>query len=228
MDLKLRITNGTFSLAIIMNGTGFMKDVNWHLLKIDANYLNEMKVELTYDVTFVHTHLDKLEIKMTVKFFEKLSSNYLELLEDKEDFNVIIKIGEAPNAKLMLVACELILEELAKYLETFLIESNAHWLRLNFVRIHQESFQNDKLLKGIAQNPDLSSNPEDWSNENFLTLKSILKNCLPLICYFQMSGDDIYDHIQPYKKIIEKTLWKNLVKRHMECSVLKGPIFTIF
>ncbi|RIB11372.1 hypothetical protein C2G38_2203552 [Gigaspora rosea] len=43
--------------------------------------------------------LDKLEIKMTAKFFEKLSSNYLELLEDKEDFNVIIKIGEAPNAK---------------------------------------------------------------------------------------------------------------------------------
>ncbi|RIB05253.1 hypothetical protein C2G38_613989 [Gigaspora rosea] len=36
---------------------------------------------------------------MTAKFFEKLSSNYLELLEDKEDFNVIIKIGEAPNAK---------------------------------------------------------------------------------------------------------------------------------
>ncbi|RIB07233.1 hypothetical protein C2G38_2046163 [Gigaspora rosea] len=68
---------------------------------------------------------------------------------------------------------------------------------------------------GIAQNPDLSSNPEDWSNENFLTLKSTLKNWLPLIRYFQMSGDDIYDHIQPYKKIIEKTLWKDLVKRHM-------------
>ncbi|RIB10117.1 hypothetical protein C2G38_2265583 [Gigaspora rosea] len=168
----------------------------------------------------------------------------------------------------MLVACELILEELAKYLETFLIESNAHWLRLHFVRIHQESFKNDKLLKlqdwcndilvkypnkifesenftsvqenslvslikrddlqmeevkiwnyiikwGIAQNPDLSSNPEDWSNENFLALKSTLKNCLPLIRYFQMSSDDIYGHIQPYKKILEKNLWDDLVKRHM-------------
>ncbi|RIB29635.1 hypothetical protein C2G38_2297511 [Gigaspora rosea] len=72
-----------------------------------------------------------------------------------------------------------------------------------------------RMIKGIAQNPDLTSNPEDWSNKNFLTLKSILKNCLPLIRYFQMSGDDIYDHIQPYKKIIEKALWKDLVKRHM-------------
>ncbi|RIB00041.1 hypothetical protein C2G38_1366236 [Gigaspora rosea] len=146
---------------------------------------------------------------MTAKFFEKLSNNYLELLEDKDDFNVIIKIGEAPNDKvfqahsailkhrslyfhnelkiadkdknniktinlknisiqqfeiiikyiyggivllenldasfifeLMIVACELILEELVKYLEIFLIESNAHWLRLHFNRIYQESFQN--------------------------------------------------------------------------------------
>ncbi|RIB05254.1 hypothetical protein C2G38_614012 [Gigaspora rosea] len=168
----------------------------------------------------------------------------------------------------MLVACELILEELVKYLEIFLIESNAHWLRLNFVRIHQKSFQNDKLLKlqewcndilvkypnkifeseeftslqenalvslikrddlqmeevkiwnyiikwGIAQNSELSSNPEDLSNENFLALKSTLKNCLPLVRYFQMPGGDIYDHIQPYQQILEKNLWEDLVKRHM-------------
>ena len=37
---------------------------------------------------------------MTAKFFENLSSNYLELLEDNEDFNVIIKIGEPPNDKI--------------------------------------------------------------------------------------------------------------------------------
>ncbi|RIB29944.1 hypothetical protein C2G38_848737 [Gigaspora rosea] len=37
---------------------------------------------------------------MTTKFFEKISNNYLELLEDKEDFNVNIKIGESPNIKI--------------------------------------------------------------------------------------------------------------------------------
>ncbi|RIB12186.1 hypothetical protein C2G38_2201343 [Gigaspora rosea] len=37
---------------------------------------------------------------MATKFFEKLSNNYLELLENKEDFNVIIKIGESPNVKI--------------------------------------------------------------------------------------------------------------------------------
>ncbi|RIB20990.1 hypothetical protein C2G38_2244215 [Gigaspora rosea] len=37
---------------------------------------------------------------MTVKFFEKLSNNYLELLDDKEDFNIIIKVGESPKTKI--------------------------------------------------------------------------------------------------------------------------------
>ncbi|RIB10114.1 hypothetical protein C2G38_212869 [Gigaspora rosea] len=150
---------------------------------------------------------------MAAKFFEKLSNNYLELLEDKEDYNVIINIGEAPNVKifqahsailkhrslyfhnelkiaekdknniktinlknisiqqfeiiikyiyggiallenleasfifeLIHVACKLFLEELVKYLETHLIESNAHWLRLHFDRIYQKSFQNVNLL----------------------------------------------------------------------------------
>ncbi|RIB10561.1 hypothetical protein C2G38_178566 [Gigaspora rosea] len=77
---------------------------------------------------------------------------------------------------------------------------------------------------GIAQNPGLSSNPEDWSNENILALKSTLKNCLPLIRYFQMSGGDIYDHIQPYQQILEKNLWKDLVKRHMTPD---RPIYSV-
>ncbi|RIB17216.1 hypothetical protein C2G38_1450597 [Gigaspora rosea] len=167
----------------------------------------------------------------------------------------------------MRVAYELILEELAKHLETLLIESNAHWLRLHFARIYQESFKNNKLLKlqtwcndivtkyptkvfesedfislqenalislierddlqmeevkiwnyvikwGIAQNPGLSSDPEEWSNENILTLKTTLKNCLPLIRYFQISGDDLYEYFQPYQQILEKSLWKDLVKKH--------------
>ena len=45
----------------------------------------------------------------------------------------------------MLIACEFLFEELAKHLETHLIEKEAHWFRLNFIRIHQKSFRNNKL-----------------------------------------------------------------------------------
>ncbi|RIB22131.1 hypothetical protein C2G38_1028693 [Gigaspora rosea] len=66
---------------------------------------------------------------------------------------------------------------------------------------------------GIAQNPDLPSNPEDWSHENFLALKTTLRKCLPLIRYFQMSGVDIIDNVQPYQQILEKNLWNDIVKK---------------
>ncbi|RIB02063.1 hypothetical protein C2G38_2228908 [Gigaspora rosea] len=34
------------------------------------------------------------------RFFKKLSNNYLELLEDKEDFNIVINVGKSPNSKI--------------------------------------------------------------------------------------------------------------------------------
>ena len=51
---------------------------------------------------------------------------------------------------------------------------------------------------GIAQNPNLSSDAKDWSNENFKTLKITLQNFLPHIRYFQISGDDIYKNVKPF------------------------------
>ncbi|RIB13325.1 hypothetical protein C2G38_1743339 [Gigaspora rosea] len=74
----------------------------------------------------------------------------------------------------------------------------------------------DNIIRwGIAQNSDLPSNPEDWTRENFLTLKTTLQNCLPYIRFFQMSNDDIVDKVKPYKKILDKTLWDDIFKRFL-------------
>ncbi|RIB08446.1 hypothetical protein C2G38_2147056 [Gigaspora rosea] len=166
----------------------------------------------------------------------------------------------------MLIACEFVLEELAKYIEAYLIEAKAHWLRLHFAHVYQEGFKsntlkelqkwcNDIVVKypdkifdsedftllhenalislvgrddlqmeeikiwkyvikwGIAQNPDLPSDYKDWTHENFLSLKTTLQNCLPLIRYFHISGDDIYEYVHPYKQILEKVLWKDVKMR---------------
>ncbi|RIB20995.1 hypothetical protein C2G38_2140889 [Gigaspora rosea] len=264
--------------------------------------------------------------------FEKLSNSYIELLDDKEDFNIIINAGESPNTKifqahsailryrslyfcneltkiskdkydiktldlknvsiqqfdiiikyiyggifllenhnasfifeLMLIAYEFLFDELAKYLETQLIENeaHAHWLRLNFTRIYQKIFQNNKLQElqkwsndivvkypekffdseefnmiqenalislisrddlqmeevkiwnrviewGIAQKPSLPSDSKNWTHENFLALKATLRNCLPHIRYFHISGDEIIDNVRPYQQILEKDLWDDI------------------
>ncbi|RHZ58643.1 hypothetical protein Glove_372g6 [Diversispora epigaea] len=71
------------------------------------------------------------------------------------------------------------------------------------------------LIKwGIAQNPILPEELEEWSPENFTTLKTTLQQCLPLIRYFHISNSDVMYKIKPYKKILDKQLWNDL-KQHL-------------
>ncbi|RIB23949.1 hypothetical protein C2G38_2032280 [Gigaspora rosea] len=57
---------------------------------------------------------------------------------------------------------------------------------------------------GIAQNSEMPSDPKNWSNENFLTLKTTLQNCLPYIRYFQIPG--VLSIILPPRVILKHTL----------------------
>ncbi|RIB05344.1 hypothetical protein C2G38_2253863 [Gigaspora rosea] len=231
---------------------------------------------------------------MTIEFFKKLSNDLSNLLENEEDYNVLIEVGQMPNCQifkvhsiilnsrcfylceklsktfyneknikkisfpnisitnfeiiikyiysgivlfnkadaptildLLITANEFGLEELGNAAQTQLV-NHASWICRNFTKVYRISFENDNfdlqkfcnniitkhpsiifdsedfvnisestlvsLLKldnlnmdegkiwnqvirwGIAQNPDLDSNITQWSNTNFLTLKTTLKN----------------------------------------------------
>src|SRR6185436_9104129 len=68
---------------------------------------------------------------------------------------------------------------------------------------------------GIAQNPTLPVNLDEWNKDNFLTLKTTLQHCLPYIRYFHISGDDFLEKVKPYKKILDKQLWKDLFQHFL-------------
>ncbi|RHZ86340.1 hypothetical protein Glove_52g146 [Diversispora epigaea] len=272
---------------------------------------------------------------MTFKFFDKLSQDFSELLNDKKEYNVIIEVDKEGNTKsftahsvvlsyrspyfdkelenattnenhiktiikpnisaqifeiilkyiyggsvnientdtktiyeLMINSNELELEELSVKLESYLIESKASWLRTHFSFVHHsifdgnkfdglKKFYNDIIVKypnlifesenfnslqetalisilkrddlkveeikiwdyvikwRIAQNPTLPMNLEEWSNENFEALKITLQQCLPLIRYFHISGEDIWKKVKPYEKILEKQLWDDMIQHHL-------------
>ncbi|RHZ81871.1 hypothetical protein Glove_117g207 [Diversispora epigaea] len=265
---------------------------------------------------------------MTLKFYDKLSQNFIELLEDKDDYDVIIKVEDKekpftahsnilkyrssyfrrelekihPNENnirtitessispqifeiilkyiyggvvnlentetrfifdLMLATNEFELGELTFKLETYLIDTKASWLKTHFSLVYRtifsknifkklENFCNDIVVKypnlifdaddftslpesalvsllkrddlqmkevniwdfvikwGISQNPDLPANIGKFTQENFLTLKSTLQQCLPYIRYFHLSADEVRDSIGPYEKILDKQLWNDI------------------
>ncbi|RHZ81566.1 hypothetical protein Glove_117g105 [Diversispora epigaea] len=265
---------------------------------------------------------------MALKFFDKLSQNLIEILNDKVDYNVIIEVKNEersftahanilkyrssyfrrklenihPNENnvktitessisaqifetilkyiyggivnlenadtrlifdLMLASNEFELVELTNELETHLIDTKASWLKTYFSLVYHnifsknnfkklENYCNDIVVKypnlifgaddfislpesalvsllkrddlqmkeveiwgnvikwGISQNPALPTNLDEWSKENFLKLKTTLQQCFPYIRYFHLSTEEVIDSIMPYKKILDKQLWKDI------------------
>ncbi|RHZ76417.1 hypothetical protein Glove_198g57 [Diversispora epigaea] len=264
---------------------------------------------------------------MALKFFDELSQNFIELLDDKHDYNVIIEVGKSftatahsnilkyrspyfrrklenihPNENniktitessisaqifeiilkyiyggivnlesvetrfifnLMLATNEFELEELTNELEIHLIHTKASWLKTHFSLVYHtifsknnfkklEKFCNDIVVKypnlifdadnftslpesalvsllkrddlqmkevkiwdyvikwGIAQNPALPTNLEEWSMNNFLTLKTTLQQCLPYIRYFHLSVIEIINKIMPCKELLDEQLWLDI------------------
>ncbi|RHZ85552.1 hypothetical protein Glove_64g42 [Diversispora epigaea] len=268
---------------------------------------------------------------MSFKFFDKLSQDFSELLNDKKEYNVVIEVDKEENMKsftahsvvlryrssyfdkelenaianenyiktiikpnisvqifeiilkyiysgivniedmdtktiyeLMVNANELEITELSRKLESYLIESKASWLTHFSLAYHSifdsnefkdlKNFYNDIIAKypnlifesegftslkesalisilkrddlkveeikiwdyvikwGIAQNPILPADSKEWSKENFKALKITLGQCLPLIRYFHIPGEIILEKVKPYKKILEKQLWDDIIQ----------------
>ncbi|RHZ46427.1 hypothetical protein Glove_621g4 [Diversispora epigaea] len=272
---------------------------------------------------------------MAIKFFDKLSQDFSELINDKKEYNVVIEVDKEENMKpftahsvvlryrssyfdkelenvtanenyvktiikpnisfqifeiilryiyggivniedmdtkiiyeLMVNANELELKELSVKLESYLIESKASWLRTHFSFVYcsifdsnefqgLKKFYNDIIAKypklifesedftslqetalvfilkrndlqveeikiwdyvikwGIVQNPTLHADSKEWSNENFKALEITLRQCLPLIRYFHISSEDIWEKVKPYKKILEEQLWDDIIQHSM-------------
>ncbi|RIB00430.1 hypothetical protein C2G38_2234328 [Gigaspora rosea] len=143
----------------------------------------------------------------------------------------------------MLIAYEFVLDELAENLQSHLIEKEAHWLCLHFNRIYQKSFQNNKLqdLQNWCNDILVKYPSKIFDSEDFITLQenalvslisrddlqmeeNTLQNCLPHIRYFQMSGNDIINNVQPYHRIFEKNLWKDIMKKYMTNEPISSAV----
>ncbi|RHZ66634.1 hypothetical protein Glove_306g67 [Diversispora epigaea] len=252
---------------------------------------------------------------MALKFFDKLSQNFTKLLNEKDDYNVIIEVEDKKqftahsnifkcrspyfckeldtinpsenniktivkpdiSAQVLDIILKYIYGELSKKLEIILIEDKASWLKSHFSLVYRTIFINNNfkdlenfcnnivvkypslifdaedftslqeaalisLLKrddlqveeakiweyvikwGIAQNPTLPANLDEWNKDNFLTLKTTLQHCLPYIRYFHISGDDILKKVEPYKKILDKQLWKDLFQHFLSPNQPKKSV----
>ncbi|RHZ60908.1 hypothetical protein Glove_350g150 [Diversispora epigaea] len=177
----------------------------------------------------------------------------------------IISLEKLENSiiyDILIASNEFKLYELVEYLQTYLVDNRASWLKLKFTQIYQSyqvknfeiilEFYNDIIAKhpsilfesekfyslsedelisvikrdnlqlvegkvweytiqwGKAKNPTLPTSLDEWTSENFLTLRECLKQCLPHIRYFSISGDDVIKKIYPYQQLLEHQLFLDI------------------
>ncbi|GBB90701.1 hypothetical protein RclHR1_17740001 [Rhizophagus clarus] len=77
----------------------------------------------------------------------------------------------------------------------------------------------ENVLKwGIAQNPELPSDPFSYSKDDFITLRNTLQQCIPFINFFNLTSKEYLGKVYPYKKIIPKDMRENLFRHFMDQS----------
>ncbi|EXX56575.1 hypothetical protein RirG_214860 [Rhizophagus irregularis DAOM 197198w] len=70
------------------------------------------------------------------------------------------------------------------------------------------------LIKwGLAQNPELPTDPATFSKEDFNVLKNTLQQLIPFIKFSNISFREFSEEVLPYKKILPKELYKDLLKK---------------
>jgi hypothetical protein len=170
--------------------------------------------------------------------------------------------------KTLVSAGELSLQELVRYLQSFLIKNKTKWMKKNFDIVYNASFENDSFLDlqkfctdliskrpdkifnslnftlipekllisviqndnlqtseiqvwehvlkwGLAQNPELPSDPTNYSKDDFNTLKNTLKQCIPFIRFHNLTSKEFLDKVFPYRKILPKELYLDLIKEFL-------------
>ncbi|GES76338.1 carbohydrate-binding module family 13 protein [Rhizophagus clarus] len=69
---------------------------------------------------------------------------------------------------------------------------------------------------GLTQNPELPSDPTSFTKEDFNTLKNTLQQCIPFIRFRNLSSKEFLKRVKPYKKILPKELYDDLLEYFLD------------
>jgi hypothetical protein len=70
---------------------------------------------------------------------------------------------------------------------------------------------------GFAQNTGFPSNLSNFSKDDFNSLKNTLQKCIPYVRFYSnLTSREFFRNVVPYKKILPKELYMNLLKTYLD------------
>ncbi|RGB22308.1 hypothetical protein C1646_748556 [Rhizophagus diaphanus] len=143
----------------------------------------------------------------------------------EENFDLIYRTSFENNtfSELQKYCTDLISKEPAKIFKSPNISSipenllisiiQNDYLQMNEVQIWEQ------LIKwGLAQHPELPSDFTNYSKDDFKTLKNTLQQCIPFIRFYNLSSKEFTDNVLPYRKLLPKDLYEDLLKTFLTLS----------
>jgi hypothetical protein len=93
----------------------------------------------------------------------------------------------------------------------------AGWNKIN-LQMDEIQVWEHVLKWGLAQNPELPSDPTSFSKDDFNSLKNTIQHCIPFIKFYNLTSKEFMDRILPYKATLPKELYKGLLKTFLSLS----------
>ncbi|CAI2180425.1 9261_t:CDS:2 [Funneliformis geosporum] len=132
---------------------------------------------------------DELLIDLRPNQTRRLSQNFSQLLDDADDYDVIIRVGENQEIKefydildLIIASDELLLNELVTSVQEYLIKNQTGWLQQNIVKVLHMAFQLESCqqlqnycLESICDHPEPLFNSPDFPTLKQSILLGIVK-----------------------------------------------------
>ena len=78
------------------------------------------------------------------------------------------------------------------------------------------------LKWGLAQNPGFPSDPKSFSKNDFKVLENTLQQCIPFIKFYDLTSNEFYNNVIPYKKVLPKKLREDLIDHFLNPEI-KNP-----
>ncbi|CAG8662924.1 5879_t:CDS:2 [Funneliformis mosseae] len=118
------------------------------------------------------------------------------------EINLTNQLGE-DILGLLIASDELLLDDLFKHVQDFLIEKCTSWIQQNFILVLHSVFQ-------LA------------SQENFERLKETLSQFIPLIRFVGISCADFFDKVRPYKAVFPQQIYEEFYEFYYKGTISKS------
>ncbi|UZO06777.1 uncharacterized protein OCT59_027086 [Rhizophagus irregularis] len=214
-----------YDVTIEVGNDPYIKIFRAHMviLHYRSTYLRRMLStnKKNNDGTLVHIKLPNILPEIFQIILRYIYSGRISL--EEYDTSDIIRI--------LIAGSELGLQELITYIQSFLIKTKANWMEQNFNLIYQTCFENDSFLELQNFCTNLTSKEPDkiFKSLNFASIPvkllitiiqsdNLQMEEIQVWKFYNLTSDEFSKEILPYKKVLPKELYKDLLKYFLDSN----------